>query len=169
MNGIQVLVELIDADRTSSSDELVDRFIINITSLERTSGLFIGIFGLAEFNAVIEVICSFADCLLPLPNSTSSPLQTLAEASSSPAKPETATAVSSPEFTLWPVIPTVVLTFIVVIAITISVCVCALRRRKVRMSLEPVRYRKRGKETHTVMTDEGTIDTEVSSYIKFSN
>lgn len=71
MEGIQILVDLIDGDGSLNHD-LVDRFVVNVASLESTNEFHVGIFGLAEFNITTEVTCTleFPDCEL---NPTSSP------------------------------------------------------------------------------------------------
>lgn len=136
MEGAQVVVELVDADPTLEH-ELIDRFIINITELEREKKIFIGIFGLANFSATIDVACfpEFTSCpksssatSLPIPPTISTTLQEV------PEKAELSTS--------WPFILSMVLAVIVVGLITAGVCVsvCAMRKRKKELSHESVRY-----------------------------
>ena len=57
LEGIQLYMELIDRDGYIV-DELIDRFVINITSPELVNITSLGIFGLAEMNITTEVTCA---------------------------------------------------------------------------------------------------------------
>ena len=41
--GIQIFLELVDNDFTTNEHDLIDRFIINITSFEQAQGSYLGI------------------------------------------------------------------------------------------------------------------------------
>ena len=51
-------MEIIDRDPIGSSDDLIDRFAVDITSREPISGLFTGLFQAAMLNMTIEIMCA---------------------------------------------------------------------------------------------------------------
>lgn len=51
-------MEVIDRDPIGSSDDLIDRFAVDITSREPTSGLYTGLFQAATLNMTIEIVCA---------------------------------------------------------------------------------------------------------------
>ncbi len=159
--GVQIFLELIDSDFLKDH-ELIDRFVINVTSFEQAKKSYSGIFGLAWFNITTQVSCQpeftgeFCD----------TPLQTLA---TSPTTDDTTTENADTTLTTTSsgnnlqvhvkaatllIIIFMGLTFITVIVIT---CVCVIRRRKAKQSSEAVRYLKSSGKNDGELTEGDTV------------